>query len=79
MNVSCSDYNNIDKNINKVEYSMDEVKIVPLDELEEKVIIDTIKKCDGNLQLSAKLLKIGRATLYRKIKKYEINVSKWEN
>lgn len=76
MNVSCSDYNNIDKNIDKVEYSIDEVKIVPLDELEEKVIRDAIKKCDGNLQLSAKLLKIGRATLYRKIKKYEINVSK---
>ena len=76
MNVSCSDYNNIDKNINKIEYSMDEVKIVPLDELEEKVIREAIKKCDGNLQLSAKLLKIGRATLYRKIKKYEINVSK---
>jgi len=76
MNVNCLDYDNIDKNINKIEFSIDEVKIVPLDELEEKVIRDAIKRCEGNLQLSAKLLKIGRATLYRKIKKYEINVSK---
>lgn len=76
MNVNCLDYNNIGENINKMESSIDEVKIVPLDELEEKVIRDAIKRCEGNLQLSAKLLKIGRATLYRKIKKYEINVSK---
>lgn len=76
MNVNCLNYNNIDKNIDNMESSINEVKIVPLDELEEKVIRDAIKKCDGNLQLSAQLLKIGRATLYRKIKKYEIIVSK---
>ena len=44
MNVNCLDYNNIGENINKMESSIDEVKIVPLDELEEKVIRDAIIK-----------------------------------
>jgi len=76
MNIDCLDYNNKDENINKHESSIEEIKIVPFNELEEKAIRDAIKKCDGNLQLAAKLLNIGRATLYRKIKKYEIYVSK---
>lgn len=75
-NVNCLYYNNIDRNINKMESSIEEIKIVSLDKLEEKAIRDAIKKCNGNLQLTAKLLDIGRATLYRKIKKYEIDVSK---
>lgn len=76
MNINYLDYNNKDENINKKESSIEEIKILPLDALEENAIRDAIKKCDGNLQLAAKLLNIGRATLYRKIKKYEINVSK---
>jgi len=75
-NVDCLYYNSIDKNINKVDSSKEEIKIVPLDKLEEKAIRDAIKKCNGNLQLAAKLLNIGRATLYRKIKTYDIGVSK---
>lgn len=54
----------------------EEIKIIPLDYLEKNAINDAIKKCNGNIQLASKLLKIGRATLYRKIKKYEIDVSK---
>ncbi|OOM75927.1 acetoin dehydrogenase operon transcriptional activator AcoR [Clostridium puniceum] len=78
MNINCLDYNNKNENINinKQESSREETKIIPLDELEDKAIRNAIKKCDGNLQLAAKMLKIGRATLYRKIKKYEIYVSK---
>ena len=76
MNLNSLDYNNLDENVNKRESSIDEVKIVPLYEMEEKAIRVAVKKCDGNLQMAAKLLNIGRATLYRKIKKYEINVSK---
>ncbi|MVX67063.1 AAA domain-containing protein [Clostridium chromiireducens] len=75
-NVDCLYYNSVDKNISKVESSIEEIKIVPLDKLEEKAIGDAIKKCNGNLQLAAKLLNIGRATLYRKIKTYDISVSK---
>jgi len=76
MNINCLDYNSKDENINNQESSIEEIKIVPLDELEDKAIRNAIKKCDGNFQLAAKLLNIGRATLYRKIKKYEIHVSK---
>ena len=75
-NMESLSYENKAININKQEDGLNEIKIVPLEDLEEKAIRDAIKKCDGNLQLAAKLLQIGRATLYRKIKKYEIHVSK---
>ncbi|AOR22774.1 sigma-54-dependent Fis family transcriptional regulator [Clostridium taeniosporum] len=75
--------NNIDyiqENIESVEKELDlserKLNIVPLEELEKKAISDAIKKCNGNIQMTSKLLQIGRATLYRKIKKYQINVSK---
>lgn len=50
--------------------------IIPLSEIEEKAIRNAIMECNGNIQLAAKLLNIGRATLYRKIKSYGIDVSK---
>lgn len=75
-NTNNLDYNNEDENSSSQESNLEEIKIIPLDSLEEKAIRDAIKKCDGNLKLAAKLLDIGRATLYRKIKKYEIDVSK---
>lgn len=61
---------------NKDDISIKENEIVPFDKVEEKTIRAAIEKCNGNIQLTAKLLRIGRATLYRKIKKYEIDVSK---
>ncbi|NFO11913.1 sigma-54-dependent Fis family transcriptional regulator [Clostridium botulinum] len=54
----------------------EDIKIVPLEHLEKNAICDAIKKCNGNIQLASKFLEIGRATLYRKIKKYGIDVSK---
>ncbi|WP_026889450.1 sigma-54-dependent Fis family transcriptional regulator [Clostridium beijerinckii] len=70
------DYNNMTQTLKEEPLNQEEIKIVPLDVLEENAIRDAIKKCDGNLQLTSKLLSIGRATLYRKIKKYHIDVSK---
>ena len=70
------DYNNMTQTLNEEPLNQEEIKIIPLDLLEENAIRDAIKKCDGNLQLTSKLLSIGRATLYRKIKKYHIDVSK---
>ncbi|NRY62439.1 sigma-54-dependent Fis family transcriptional regulator [Clostridium beijerinckii] len=70
------DYNNMTQTLHDEPLNQEEIKIVPLDVLEENAIRDAIKKCDGNLQLTSKLLSIGRATLYRKIKKYHIDVSK---
>jgi transcriptional regulator with PAS, ATPase and Fis domain len=70
------DYNNMTQTLHQEPINQEEIKIIPLDLLEENAIRDAIKKCDGNLQLTSKLLSIGRATLYRKIKKYHIDVSK---
>lgn len=43
-----------------------------LDEIEKDAIIKTIKICEGNLVKTAKVLGIGRTTLYRKLQKYNI-------
>lgn len=76
MNINTLNYNHIDETINEEKVIDEEIKIVPLEEVEKSAIKYAVEKCNGNLQLAAKLLKIGRATLYRKIKKYEIYVSK---
>jgi len=44
----------------------------PLEELEKKVIHETLKKNDWNLQKAAMQLKLSRSTLWRKMKKYGI-------
>lgn len=44
-------------------------------ELEKKAIEAAIKKHNGSLTEAAKELGIGRATLYRKVKEYQINPS----
>lgn len=44
-----------------------------ISELESKAICDAVLACKGNLSEVAKHLKIGRATLYRKIKEYNID------
>ena len=43
-----------------------------LEEVEKKVIAETLKKCKGNRSLAARRLGIGRSSLWRKIKKYEL-------
>lgn len=41
-------------------------------QLEQKAIVEAIENCNGNLSKTAKTLGIGRATLYRKVKEYNI-------
>lgn len=43
---------------------------VTLEEMERKMIADSIQQCDGNLSQAASRLGITRQTLYNKIKKY---------
>ncbi len=50
-------------------------KLLKLEEVEREYITKVIKKCEGNITLSAKTLGIGRNTLYRKIENYGIDVS----
>ncbi len=45
-----------------------------LDEIEKNAIETTIKRVNGNIALAAKVLGIGRSTLYRKIDKYNIEI-----
>ncbi len=47
-------------------------KIVTIDILEKESIIKAIDLCGGNMVKSAEMLGISRATIYRKIKKYNI-------
>ncbi|WPC42875.1 sigma-54 interaction domain-containing protein [Clostridium sp. JS66] len=49
-------------------------EILPLEKVEERCIIDALKFCDGNAIKAAELLQIGKATIYRKINKYDINI-----
>ncbi len=45
---------------------------ISLAEMEEMLIADTLQRCNGNITMAAKLLGVGRNTLYRKIEKLKI-------
>ena len=47
-------------------------KVSKMNELEALAIQQAIRTCNGNLTEAAKALGIGRATLYRKVKLYNI-------
>ncbi len=49
-------------------------KIIPLDMVEKYVIESAIAKCLGDVKAAAEQLKIGQATLYRKIRQYGLKV-----
>lgn len=49
-----------------------EEKIVPLADLERQAILGTIRQLGGDKVMAAKLLGIGKTTLYRKLKEYGI-------
>ncbi len=53
-------------------------KELTLEYVEKHQIIKILKKCSGNITLAAKILGIGRNTLYRKIEKHEIDCSDLE-
>lgn len=49
------------------------LNIIPMNVAEKKIIKNALDKCDGNIVKVAKFLNMSRSTLYRKIKKYNIN------
>lgn len=55
--------------------SLDASKVATMNELESKAIENAILQFRGNLTEAAKALGIGRATLYRKVKQYQIDPS----
>ena len=52
-----------------------EMKVQKMDDIEAKAIETAIMQYKGNLTEAAKALGIGRATLYRKVKQYQIDPS----
>lgn len=48
------------------------VQLLTLDEIEKSAISKTIQELNGNIAAAAKILGIGRSTMYRKMKKYNI-------
>ena len=50
-----------------------DARVATMNELESKAIENAIYQFKGNLTEAAKALGIGRATLYRKVKQYEID------
>lgn len=55
--------------------SYDSGKVSTMEEMESKAIETAIHQYRGNLTEAAKALGIGRATLYRKVKQYQIDPS----
>lgn len=53
-----------------------QVKLRPLKELEYETLIKTLRECEGDTHQAAKILRIDRSTIYRKIKRYKINLGK---
>jgi DNA-binding NtrC family response regulator len=49
--------------------------VTPLAELERQAILDTLRQLKGDKLMAAKLLGIGKTTLYRKLKEYGIGES----
>ena len=55
-----------------IEIKSSETKISPLEEVEKAAIAEALRHLEGNMVMAAKLLNIGQATLYRKVRKYGI-------
>ena len=51
-------------------------KIIPFEEIEKQVLVHALKASAGNISEATRGLKIGRATFYRKLKKYNLLVDK---
>ncbi len=50
-----------------------EERIIPLAELEKRAIVRAVSEADGDKLLAARLLGIGKTTLYRKLKEYGVS------
>jgi two-component system response regulator HydG len=54
------------------ERAPDKEELLPLNELERRAILSTLRQTGGDKQAAARLLGIGKTTLYRKLKQYQI-------
>lgn len=49
-------------------------ELLPLEELERRAILRALQEAGGDKLAAARLLGIGKTTLYRKLKQYETEV-----
>lgn len=59
---------------NIAENKKEEISVIPMEMVEKETIENAIKKYAGNMVKVSEVLNIGRSTLYRKIKKYNIKI-----
>ena len=52
--------------------------IIPLEILEQRAIVQALIATNGNISQTAKLLKVTRNTIYNKLKKHEIDATKYQ-
>ena len=57
-----------------VELARDPDEILPFTEIERREIVRALRICEGNVSRAAERLQIGQATLYRKVKKYGLQL-----
>jgi DNA-binding NtrC family response regulator len=50
---------------------MDDDKLIPLDAMERRAIFRALQEASGDKVAAARMLGIGKTTLYRKLKYYE--------
>jgi DNA-binding NtrC family response regulator len=48
-------------------------EVLPLEELERRAILSTLRQTNGDKQAAARALGIGKTTLYRKLKQYQLD------
>ena len=61
-----------EKSENKGAEAFSSEEVAPLSTMEKRVMLNALNMTRGNLALTAKKLEISRATLYRKIDKYDL-------
>jgi len=55
----------------------DDLRVI--DRIEKRAILEALATAKGNVAAAARVLGIGQATLYRKIKRYAINPKRWRD
>jgi DNA-binding NtrC family response regulator len=57
----------------KTDRAPEKEEMMPLEELERRAILTTLRQTGGDKQAAARMLGIGKTTLYRKLKQYQID------
>jgi DNA-binding NtrC family response regulator len=60
------------RNVSVAAPALPQQDIVPLHELEKRAILHALERTRGDRTVAAQMLRIGRTTLYRKLKEYQI-------